>query len=137
MGRRLYMSVGRYPVDSNGFPVPIEETRVPYIESETIENHHMAWRSRLFGQLAIAQTFRDLQVWQIAMTQPSHTITHQLYEGIQLPPVANMLGYIEHAQYTGEKLNIREPYNGYQLHDITDDRMSILHDEYNAIHHHL
>jgi hypothetical protein len=62
---------------------------------------------------------------------------HQLYQGIQLPPVANMLDYIEAAQYTGDKLNVREPYIGYQQHDINDDLMNTLYDEYNRIHHHL
>lgn len=71
------------------------------------------------------------------MPSRSHTLLHQRYTGIKLPPVDNMLEYIEHAQYTGEKLNIREPYKGYQQYDITDDRMRMLHDEYNAIHHHL
>ena len=131
------MRRGYYPTDEMGFPIPVAETDIPYLESEHNEVHHMAFYRRTFGSLAIAQTFRDLQSNQLTMPSRSHTILHQTYQGIFLPPIANMLDYIEHAQYTGEKLKIREPYKGYQLHDITDNRMNILYSEFNAIHHHL
>jgi hypothetical protein len=131
------MNYGAYPTDENGFAVPVQETCVPYIESEKIEIHHYNFYSKCFGQLAISQTFRDLRSQQTPMTSPSHMRLHQLYQGIQLPPVANMLDYIEAAQYTGDKLNVREPYIGYQQHDINDDLMNTLYDEYNRIHHHL
>jgi hypothetical protein len=128
---------GAYPTNELGFAVPIEETRVPYIESEKIEIHHFDFYKAMFARLAISQTFRDLQSQQTPITSPSHIRLHQMYQGIQLPPIANMLDYIEHQQYTGGKLNIREPYVGYVQHDITDERMDALYDEYNRIHHHL
>jgi hypothetical protein len=110
---------------------------VPYIESEKVEIHHYNYYSRCFGQLAIAQTFRDLYSQQTPVTSPSHTRLHQLYSGIQLPPIANMLDYIEHEQYTGGKLNIRQPYTGYQQYDINEDLMDSLYEEYNRLQPHL
>lgn len=124
---------GAYPTDEYGFAIPLEETRVPYIEDPTTEVHHYNFYARSFGSLAIAQTFRDLQSQQIVVPRQSHVRLHQMYQGIQLPPVANMLDEIEYQHYMGGKLHIRAPYIGYQQHDITPDLMDDLYAEYNAI----
>lgn len=137
MGRRMYMSRGEYPTDESGFPIPVQETDIPYLESGHNEVHHLAFYRRTFGELAISQTFRDLKSNQLLMPSRSHGLLHQLYDGIRLPPVANMLDYIEHAQYTGDKLNIREPRKGYQQYDITEEYLDTLYREYNFIVHKL
>lgn len=139
MSRRNHnvMHYGAYPTDANGFAVPVRETRVPYIPSEHMEVHHHNFYARNFGKLAISQTFRDLKSQQTLLTQPSHQRLHQYYEGIALPPIANMLDYIESAQFLNDKLNIREPYIGYIEHDIDDYLMWELHREYNSISHKL
>lgn len=128
---------GAYPTDKNGFAVPVEETRVPYIESERIEVHHKNYYKATFGKLAISQTFRDLKSQQELITSPSHTKLHQMYQGIQLPPITNMLDYIEEAQYSGDHLNVRAPRLGYRRLDIDERLMKTLYEEYNRIGVHL
>lgn len=131
MKRRGYMERGGYPVDANGFPVPVWETAVPFLEDEKQTNHHYNFYARSFGSFAIAQTFRDLASQQILMPDRSHTVLHQLYGGVRLPPVAAMLEHIEEEKFYNGKLNIREPYNGYVRHEITDELMEKLYREYN------
>jgi len=121
-----------YPVDSRGFPVPVEELGLPQIENGVENNHHMNYYARSFGRFAISQTFRDLESYQVTMPYFTHELLHQKYTGIELPAFDDMIDRVEQAQWEGEQMRIRL-FGGYVLHKITDIHLKTLHAEYNQL----
>jgi len=120
-----------YPVDNYGFPIdPHELGQFAFNTGEVENNHHLSYYRRRFGQLAISQTFRDLEGEQLLMPVSQHNKLHRMYSGIQIPPLMNMLTRIEQAREAGEHLKIWTQ-GGYVFHPITAVHWSTLMAEYN------
>lgn len=120
-----------YPVDNQGFPIdPRELGQFDFITAERRSNHHLNFYRRKFGELAISQTFRDLESEQLPMPVSQHDKLHRLYSGIEIPPLMNMLTRIEQAREAGEQLKIWTQ-GGYVFHPITAVHWATLMAEYN------
>jgi hypothetical protein len=126
-----------YPTNNLGFAIdPRELGLFEFNTGEPENNHHKAFYRRRFGELAISQTFRDLESQQVSMVVREHDRLHRLFGGIAIPPLNNMLTRIEQGRETGEKLKVWDGYSKrYVYHDITAVHWSTLLAEYNGLEH--
>lgn len=87
-----------------------------------------------FGEMAISQTFRDLESFQLEMGVDEHKLLHQLYTGIKVPNPALMLERIEEEQALGNMLKVKSSStNQYELSNIENSTLEELKREYNAL----
>lgn len=126
-----------YPTDYVGVPIPPEELGFEIGQRREWNNHHLAYFRRSFGQLAISQTFRDLELMQREMPVTEHRRLHGLYTGIQVPSLLTMMDIIDGERLSGGQLKIyddtRERGDRYVLSQISQARWNFLKKEY--VHH--
>lgn len=129
-----------YPVDSRGFPLEphvVNErlfTPDPDPRIERINNHHRNFYRRQFGRFVISQTFRDLESQQTLMYVPEHTVLHQMYGGIKIPPVRHMIDEIDTQRLTNGQLKIfNKAISEYEYFPIDDEKWSEVLTEYDAL----
>lgn len=116
-------------------PIPPEELGFEVGQIDEWNNHHLAYFRRSFGHLAIAQTFRDLELMQREMPIPEHRRIHSLYAGIKVPHLITMLDIIDGERQTGGLLKVydekRPRGDRYVRSEITQAKWNFLKKEYN------
>lgn len=95
-------------------------------------NHHGCWVKKEFGKLAILQTCRDLELNQFGMLIDQHEELHKRYDEPKMPTIQQAMDRLVAGYECGERLRYGSQ-NNPQYKEFTEDKIIMLHDEYNRV----
>ena len=130
--------MNRYPT-REGMPVPVREIELPPTQHEraepsNIDNHHLLYTRKKFGQFILSQLTRDLDEYQHVMFRDQHEALHRRYEDMYLPTPRQMMDRVDQAYQNNELLRL-----GPAMHpvyaEITDEQYQIAKKEYGIMLH--
>lgn len=123
-------TISGFSIDPN--ETDLRPTRLNPNKKESMNNHHGCHTKRKFGCLAIYQTCRDLEFNQFPMYIDQHDWWHANYEEPPLPTLQQAMDRCEAAYEWGERLRYGSQ-NNPQYKEFTEDKIIMLHDEYNRV----
>lgn len=87
----------RYPTDSRGLAVPIEEVgfeAVPHVR-RTTNRHHLYWTRNRYDKDPLKRVFRNFMPHVQTMRVPDHDLLHELYDPPKMPNNTLMIDVLE------------------------------------------